>query len=171
MVGAGTVAIDDPRLSVHEIEAAHQPARIVVDTRGRVPSSAGLFSSEGGGVIVATTEASSHEVQTSWKEAGAEVLVLGRSPEGVNLLELLTRLGGRDFLQVLCEGGAGLATSLLKQRLIDRLELHYGAKMIGGSGLSLGDLGVGNMADALLWSRRELRQVDGDILVTLEPSR
>jgi diaminohydroxyphosphoribosylaminopyrimidine deaminase / 5-amino-6-(5-phosphoribosylamino)uracil reductase len=170
MVGAGTVETDDPSLSV-QIEAAHQPFRVVVDARGRVPSSAAVFSSDGGGVIVATTDASNHEVQTSWKEAGAEVLVVGRSPEGADLRELLVRLGERGCLQVYCEGGPELATSLLKQRLVDRLELHYGPKMVGDNGRSLGDLGVGHIADARLWKMQTLRQVDDDVLITVEPAR
>jgi diaminohydroxyphosphoribosylaminopyrimidine deaminase/5-amino-6-(5-phosphoribosylamino)uracil reductase len=170
MVGAGTVKADDPSLSV-QIEAAHQPLRVVVDSRGRIPSSAAVFSSEGGDVIVATTDASNHEVQTSWKEKGAEVLVVGRSPEGTNLSELLIRLGERGCLQVYCEGGPELATSLLKHRLVDRLDLHYGPKMVGAEGRALGDLGVGNIADARLWKMQALQQVDDDVLITVEPAR
>jgi diaminohydroxyphosphoribosylaminopyrimidine deaminase / 5-amino-6-(5-phosphoribosylamino)uracil reductase len=168
LVGAGTVELDDPTLSVRFGNSARQPARVVVDARGRVPASASIFHSpDAGPVIVATTDASGHEVRTSWKEAGAEVLILEGSDEGVDLMSLLRTLGQRDFLQLYCEGGALLATSLLKQDLVDRLVLHYGPKMTGG-GPSIGDLGVGSMDEALGWTVRQRRQVSDDLLVSLE---
>ncbi|MDP9224674.1 MAG: bifunctional diaminohydroxyphosphoribosylaminopyrimidine deaminase/5-amino-6-(5-phosphoribosylamino)uracil reductase RibD [Actinomycetota bacterium] len=143
LVGAGTVISDNPSLSVRHVDAVRQPTRVVVDARGRVPASAVLFgSADDAPVIVATTDSSSHDVQTSWKETGAEVLVLERSDEGVDLRHLLRELGSRDLLQVYCEGGAALATSLMKQDLVDRLQLHYGPKIAGGDGPSIADLGL-----------------------------
>jgi diaminohydroxyphosphoribosylaminopyrimidine deaminase/5-amino-6-(5-phosphoribosylamino)uracil reductase len=143
----------------------------VVDARGRVSSSARFFSSSvEGDVLVATTGASGQETQASWREAGAEVLILGESPEGVDLLQLLNELGSRGWLQIYCEGGARLATSLLKHKLVDRLDLHYGPKLAGGGGVSIGDLGVANIAETREWKMTEVRKVDGDLLVSLEPA-
>jgi diaminohydroxyphosphoribosylaminopyrimidine deaminase/5-amino-6-(5-phosphoribosylamino)uracil reductase len=168
LVGAGTVEADDPALSVRDVVGARQPLRLVADARGRVSPSAALFTSaDAGHVIIATTDASSHETQTAWKEAGAEVLVLDGSEEGVDLLRLLRELGGREVLQVFCEGGAELATSLLRHDLVDRLELHYGSKMTGG-GPSIGDLGVTSMDEALGWKVTKVARVEGDLLVSLE---
>jgi diaminohydroxyphosphoribosylaminopyrimidine deaminase / 5-amino-6-(5-phosphoribosylamino)uracil reductase len=168
LVGAGTVEVDDPTLSVRHGHSARQPARVVVGAHGRVPASAAIFrSGDTAPVIVATTDASGHEVRTSWKEAGAEVLILDSTDEGVDLMSLLRALGQRDFLQVYCEGGARLATSLLKNDLIDHLELHYGPKMTGG-GPSIGELGVDSMDEARSWTVTERRQVGTDLLVSLE---
>jgi diaminohydroxyphosphoribosylaminopyrimidine deaminase / 5-amino-6-(5-phosphoribosylamino)uracil reductase len=168
LVGAGTIEQDDPSLTVRHVETPRQPARVIVDGRGRVSASAAVFKSiSDAPVIVATTHASSHEIQTSWKEAGAEVLVVEGSGEGVDLDRLLRELGARDILQVLCEGGAKLATSLLKDDLVDRLKLHYGSKMTGG-GPSIGDLGIASMEDAHAWRMTEMTRVEDDLLVTLE---
>jgi diaminohydroxyphosphoribosylaminopyrimidine deaminase/5-amino-6-(5-phosphoribosylamino)uracil reductase len=170
LVGAGTVITDDPSLSVRDVDVVRRPTRVVVDATGRVPASAALFTStDDAVVIVATTDSSSHEAQTSWKEAGAEVLVLEPSDEGVDLRHLLQELGSRDVLQVYCEGGAELATSLMKHRLVDRLQLHYGPKVAGGDGPSIANLGVGSMADAIAWTPTDVARVGGDLLVTLEP--
>lgn len=169
VVGAGTVLIDDPTLSVRDGHHLRQPARVVVDARGRVPGSAAIFRSAGEApVIVATTDASSHDTRTSWKEAGAEVLVLDGSDEGVDLEHLVRDLGGRDFLQVYCEGGARLATSFLKHDLVDRLQLHYGPKMTGAGGPSIGDLGVGSMPEVRAWRVTDGTRLGDDLLVTLE---
>jgi diaminohydroxyphosphoribosylaminopyrimidine deaminase / 5-amino-6-(5-phosphoribosylamino)uracil reductase len=169
MVGVGTVQSDDPSLSVRDLASRRQPVRIVLDSTGRLQPSAAVFSSlPESPLIVATTERASQSARTLWKQAGAEVLVLRGSPEGIDLSELLIALGNRGLLQVYCEGGAGLATSLLKQRLVNRLELHYGPKMVG-NGPSIGDLGVADMSDARQWTTVDVTQVDDDVLVTLEP--
>jgi diaminohydroxyphosphoribosylaminopyrimidine deaminase / 5-amino-6-(5-phosphoribosylamino)uracil reductase len=169
MVGAGTVEMDDPSLSVRDVALQRQPIRIVLDSSGRLRSSTAVFSSvQESPLIVATTEGASQSARDSWTQAGAEVLVLGRSPEGIDLAQLLRALGERGLLQVYCEGGAELATSLLRHRLVDRLELHYGPQMVG-DGPSIGDLGVEDMGAARQWRTLDVTRVDDDILVTLEP--
>jgi diaminohydroxyphosphoribosylaminopyrimidine deaminase/5-amino-6-(5-phosphoribosylamino)uracil reductase len=171
LVGAGTVLVDDPSLTVRGVESPRQPARVVVDARGRMPLTAAIFTSaDETEVLVATSTAVDEEVQAGWKKAGAEVLVVSDSEEGIDLHDLLTQLGARDFIQVYCEGGARLATSLLKQGLVDRLELHYGARMVGDGGPSIGDLGVTNMAGARRWTIASLSRVDSDVLVSLQPA-
>ena len=165
MVGAGTVVADDPSLTVRAVEAPRQPHRVVVDASGRVPPGANVFAAEGT-AVVATTSASPHDVQTAWKEAGAEVLVLPESAEGVDLTALVSDLGGRGWLEVYCEGGAGLATSLLREELVDRLEVHYGPVIVG-SGASLGDLGIATMTDAQRWVPAAVERAGDDVIVSL----
>jgi diaminohydroxyphosphoribosylaminopyrimidine deaminase / 5-amino-6-(5-phosphoribosylamino)uracil reductase len=165
MVGAGTVATDDPSLTVRVVEASRQPHRVIVDSSGRVSPTARVFA-PGGSVVLATTSASPHEVQTAWKEAGAEVVVLPESAGGVDLSALVADLGGRGWLEVYCEGGATLATSLLRNGLVDRLELHYGPAIVG-SGPSLGDLGIATMTAAQRWSTVDVERAGDDVIVRL----
>ncbi|HEX2293951.1 MAG TPA: RibD family protein, partial [Actinomycetota bacterium] len=163
MVGAGTVLADDPRLTVRDVAAPRQPLRVVVDARGRVtPEAAAL----GEGSVVATTAACPHDVQIAWKEAGAEVLVLPDAGGGVDLSPLLDHLGGRGVVEVFCEGGPRLASSLIREGLAGRLELHYGPVLTGG-GLALEDLGVSSMAGALRFRVEDVVHAGNDVLVTL----
>jgi diaminohydroxyphosphoribosylaminopyrimidine deaminase/5-amino-6-(5-phosphoribosylamino)uracil reductase len=165
LVGAGTVVTDDPSLTVRAVDAAPQPHRVVVDSSGRVSPTARVFASEGT-VVLATIASSPHEVQTAWKEAGAEVLVLPESADGVDLTALVANLGGRGWLEVYCEGGAALATSLLRNGLVDRLELHYGPVIVG-SGPSLGDLGISTLTAAQRWSVAAVERAGDDVIVSL----
>jgi diaminohydroxyphosphoribosylaminopyrimidine deaminase/5-amino-6-(5-phosphoribosylamino)uracil reductase len=167
MVGAGTVANDDPRLTARTVGASRQPFRVIVDSSGRVPADAAVFR-EPGKAIVATVEGIDGSVLRSWRDAGAEVLVLPRGSGGVDLSSLLLALGKRDCIGVLCEGGPTLAASLLRDDLVDRLQLHYGPKLVGREGVKIGDLGVESMGDALEWRLEDSEVVDGDILVSLE---
>ncbi|MDQ4028867.1 MAG: bifunctional diaminohydroxyphosphoribosylaminopyrimidine deaminase/5-amino-6-(5-phosphoribosylamino)uracil reductase RibD, partial [Actinomycetota bacterium] len=167
VVGAGSVVHDDPQLTVRHIPAARQPRRVFVDATGRVSADAAVFGA-GGQTIAAVTDRVPHEVRTAWKEAGAEVMVLPASARGVDLGALLDELGRAGCLDVLCEGGARLASSLLGEDLVDRLEIHYGPRIVGRGGPDLGDVGVRSLRDARAWNLIELQRSDGDIRATFE---
>lgn len=147
MVGAATVAADDPLLTVRNVSARRQPARVVLDSSGRTDPGAALFASPGR-VLMATTDASPHERQTAWKEAGAEVVVLPSTNDAVDLTALVAELAKRSWLEVMCEGGGELATSLLREDFVDRIELYQGAVVVGSGGPGVGDIGVESMENA-----------------------
>ncbi len=172
MVGAGTVLADDPSLRVNDVAPTRQPATLVVDAAGRVPVDARLFSNHD--VVVATTESAPPAVREGWAELGADVLVLAGSEGGVDLAALLDALGGgqgarRDWVELLCEGGAALATSLLSLGLVDRLSLHHGPVLLGAGGPAVGPVGVVSMPEALRWSCEEVRRIGDDVIATYRP--
>lgn len=170
MVGAGSVIADDPALTVRQVPTSRQPARVVVDARGRVDPGAALF--DDGEVVVATTDGASHERQMAWKEAGAEVMVLAADASGmVDLGELLGRVGERGWLEVYCEGGAALATSLLRDDLVDRLEIHHGPILLGDGGPSIGALGIATIQEAVAWRTVDAYRVGNDVVAIWERER
>ena len=97
---------------------------------------------------MATTDACPHERQTAWKEAGAEVVVLPATGRGTDLNALVDELARRSWLEVMCEGGGELATSLLRDDLVDRIELFHGAVVVGSGGSGIGDIGVASIDEA-----------------------
>ena len=165
MVGSGTVIADDPQLTARDVEAPRQPLRIVLDASGRVSTDHGIFGDDALTLMV-TTDRSPHDTQTAWKEAGAEVAVLPAAGEHVDLEELLAFLGERDLLEVYCEGGAELATALLRDDLVDRLEIHYGPVLVG-NGPGVGDLGVVSMKDGLRYRTVDVDRSGDDAVVIL----
>ncbi len=165
MVGSGTVIADDPQLTARDVEAPRQPLRIVVDSTGRVSTNHKVFD-DGAPTLLVTTDRSPHEIQTAWKEAGAEVAVLPSMPAHVDLEELLPFLGERGLLEVYCEGGAELATALLRDDLVDRLEIHYGPVLVGNAP-GLGDLGVVSMKDGLRYRTVDVDRSGDDAVVIL----
>ena len=156
VVGSGTILADDPRLTARATGGPPpaRPVRVVLDSRGRTSPRARLFADAASTpVVIATTAAAPHERHTEWKEAGAEVVVLPAA-EGTSRLDLhalIEDFARRGWLEVYVEGGAEVATALLRAGLVDRLELHFGPKLIGGDGVGLGPLGVATIADASTW--------------------
>lgn len=171
LIGSGTVISDDPLLTVRDIVAPRQPVRVLCDATGRVPATSQIFG-RAGEVIVMTTIACPHPTPTRWKEAGAEVVVIPQAPGGgVDLAAVMDNLGARRWLEVYCEGGAALATSLLRADLVDRLDLNYGPVLVGGAGVGLGDLGVTTMGEASRWRTAEVMRMGDDTVMTLDRGR
>ena len=164
LVGSGTILADDPSLTVREMEAPRQPLALVLDSRGRIPAKAGIFAR--GDVVMVTTVSCPHDKQLEWKEAGAEVLVLPASEGRVDLAALVTETGRRGLLEIFCEGGATLATELIRQEMVDRLELHLGPKIVGPGGPSLGDVGVETMPAAAGFRLVEAHVSGDDVVAT-----
>ena len=170
LIGAGTVIDDDPQLTVRDVVAPRQPVRVILDAVGRVPVTRQVFGR--GEVIVITTVSCPHEQKTRWKSAGAEVVVVPASPDGaVDLEAAIANMGARGWLEVYCEGGAAVATSLLREDLVDRLELNFGPIVIGGDGVGLGSLGISTIEQAARWRVVHADRMGDDIVTLLERDR
>lgn len=163
MVGSGTVVADDPSLTARGIAAQRQPARVIVDSSGSVRGTARVFAPDAE-VIVVTTDRASHERHVEWKEAGAEVLVLPHSTSGVDERALIDTLSSRGWLEIYCEGGARLATQLLRADVIDRLELYHGAVIAGRGGPDLGDIGVRTLDESPRFRLQKTEMLGDDVL-------
>ncbi|GIP37528.1 riboflavin biosynthesis protein RibD [Paenibacillus sp. J31TS4] len=130
MAGIGTVLADDPHLTTRLSVPALDPARIVVDSRLRLPEDANVLKG-GGRVLVLTTELGSPERRQLLEAAGAEVVVCGEGPE-VDLAAAMRELGRREIASILLEGGGRLNGAMLEHGLIDKCYLFYAPKIIGG---------------------------------------
>ena len=71
MTGIGTVLADDPRLDVRAVPTAHQPLRIVLDSRLRTPLTAALLRLPGQALLI--TASGQPERAAMLRAAGAEV--------------------------------------------------------------------------------------------------
>jgi len=133
-VGSGTALTDDPGLTARppNIEVIRPPLRVLVDTSGRVPATARLFSPEAP-TLVATTGRASAGAREAWVRAGAEVLILPAGPHGVDLVTLVRALGERGVLELMVEGGPTLQASLWAAGLVDRLVWYLAPIVLGGA--------------------------------------
>jgi len=166
LVGIGTVVADNPRLTVRFVDGA-QPRPVVVDSRLRTPLDASLLS--GGGVppLIATTDAASVENERSLAAAGAEVVRLPADRTGrVSLTALLEHLARSGVRSVMVEGGAGIITSVVHERLLDHLVLTVAPLLVGGL---RGVLDVGTDAFPRL-RNLEYQQLHEDLVVWGDPA-
>lgn len=178
LTGIGTVLADDPQLTVRLPAEArrpgppHQPLRVVVDSRGRIPATARLLQDEyAARTIIATTEETATCLRQTLAGTPAEVLPLPAQGGRVDLAALMQELGRRGVLNVLVEAGGTLVAALLEHRLVDRLLVFVAPKISGGACAPspVGGAGVARMADALAISIDRVERIGSDILIEAYP--
>jgi diaminohydroxyphosphoribosylaminopyrimidine deaminase/5-amino-6-(5-phosphoribosylamino)uracil reductase len=170
LVGGGTVKADNPRLTCRLDKCPRQPVRVVLDGLGVAPAEAQVFDASVSPTIVVTSRNS----DAAWRKAvaarGAEVWLLRGTKGIVNISEVLQKLGQREIASVLLEGGSDVLGGFLRAGLIDRFDLIYSPRLIGGDGLPLfGGEGAVRLSDSIALSVDSVRRLDDDILVTAYP--
>jgi len=147
VVGAATVAADDPLLTTRLVPGAH-PVRVVIDTEARLPAAAQVF--HGGPATLWVVAADKAGAQ---RHGEAETLPLPRGGDGrLDLAALLGALAARGLRKIFVEGGGVTVSRFLMAGLLDRLHLTV-APLILGSGrpaFSLPEAGC--IADGLRFS-------------------
>jgi diaminohydroxyphosphoribosylaminopyrimidine deaminase/5-amino-6-(5-phosphoribosylamino)uracil reductase len=134
VVGIGTVLADDPLLTARGVEAARQPARVVFDSKARLPLESKLLATlDEAPVIVVTAPEAASDRTAALTDAGAEVLTVS-GDSAARVSAALTELGRREITAALLEGGAILAGAFLDAGEIDELRLFIAPLLLGGAG-------------------------------------
>lgn len=175
LVGIGTILEDDPELNVryHE-DIRRQPARIVVDSAGRIPLEARVLRrGEDTPVIVATTERMPLEKRQMLERQGVQVLLCPSTPEGVDLAFLLKALGKMKIDSILVEGGGRMNHSFLQSGLVDKALFYIAPKIFGGetARTPVEGAGVRDVEQAYAFRFQEIVRFDEDILIVAQPER
>src|SRR5690348_8477849 len=136
-VGIGTVLADNPLLtarpdadgtktSVSGTRSSRQPLRVVFDSQARLPLDSQLLQTldQAPVLLVAAPDAPNDRI-ASLREAGAEVL------QTTGLEPALRELGTRNITSLFLEGGKTLATSFLREDLIDESRTFIAPVLLG----------------------------------------
>lgn len=138
LVGAGTVRTDDPRLTVRLAAPGRTPpARMVLDPRAEMPSEAAVLRDARSIPVHVFTRRDAREGELERLEAsGAHVHPVAFDRGGLSLDELLSIAWGLGFRSILCEGGARLAATLLREARARRLYLWIAPFTLGPGGVA-----------------------------------
>lgn len=162
LVGAGTVAHDDPRLTTREV-AGPSPVRVVIDPRRRLPDTHRLFNDGAAPTILACLD----EAPGPGRHGLAEVMRLPRAGDGLDLGALLAALGARGLCRLFVEGGGVTVSHFLAAGLLDRLHVTV-APVILGSGRAAFTLPEAScIADGLRFSWSVYPLEGGDLLLDI----
>lgn len=167
VVGVGTALQDDPELTCRlpGVRAAG-PVRIVVDSKARLPLSSKLATSAKTTPVWVLTAESADTLQS----AGVKVLRVSAAAGGLDLDAAMKALGSQGLTRVLVEGGATLASALLKLGLVDRL-LWYRASSLMGEGIAAVAMdGLSSLKDMPRFVREETISLGEDVLETYRPA-
>jgi riboflavin-specific deaminase-like protein len=139
LVGIGTVLSDDPLLTVRHASGP-SPQPVVLDGSLRFPPGARLLRDNPKRAWIVTAEASP-ERRRALEERGAAIIGVPRALSGrLDLSAVLAELGERGVASLMVEGGAGVITSFLRERLVDRVAVTIVPIFAGGC-RAVGEMG------------------------------
>ena len=166
MVGAGTARDDDPMLTVRGLGVDHQPVRVVLSRHLDLPLDSQLArTAHEVPLWICHGRRAAPELIAAWEGIGATLIKVDEVQATLDPVSVLQALGDRGLTRVYCEGGGGLAASLLMAGLVDEL-VGYGAGLaIGAEGRpSLAAMGLSRLAEAPRFDLVECRDIGGDVL-------
>jgi diaminohydroxyphosphoribosylaminopyrimidine deaminase/5-amino-6-(5-phosphoribosylamino)uracil reductase len=136
MVGINTILQDDPRLTIrHPMWKGKRVLRIIVDSALRFPLKAKILDTrEKGEILIFTHNPDTSRKAKALEKQGARIITLPQAPEKkVDLKKVLLWLGQHEISSVMVEGGSRLFTSLLEQKLVDKVFITFSPTLIGGT--------------------------------------
>jgi len=168
LTGISTVLADDPALTARVDFDVAQPLRVVLDTQLQMPSHAQMAKLPGRTLIL--TCSGDEPKQQRLQQAGFEIYRLPGKNGRLDLHEVMRFLADQKINEVLVEAGAVLNGALLAADLLDELIVYMAPAVLGDQGRGLFHLpGVTTMADKKVLKLLDVRQVGGDLRLTLEP--
>jgi diaminohydroxyphosphoribosylaminopyrimidine deaminase/5-amino-6-(5-phosphoribosylamino)uracil reductase len=132
LVGANTVRMDDPELTVRMV-SGRSPVRIVLDGKLSVPVGRKIFSPEPPTILYTTTASAerSPEKIAAITATGTTVIPLNGTGGRISIRSLLTDLGKRNIASVLVEGGQRVYASVFNAKAVDTVWLFTASKKFG----------------------------------------
>ena len=129
MVGANTVRIDNPNLTVRYVEGEN-PIRVIPTSTGDIPLDANVLNTDVAPTVIAVSERAPADRVRAFREKGAEVVVAGK--ERVDFVELLKKLKQMGIEKLMVEGGSSVNWELIKNDLVDEIRLIHLPVVVGG---------------------------------------
>ncbi|HEY5666278.1 MAG TPA: RibD family protein [Gammaproteobacteria bacterium] len=126
IVGAGTVAADDPRLTTRRVPGP-SPVRVVLDPNRRLSESFQVFR-DGAARTVLVVAGDSDAAD---RHGDAEVLFVPATDGLFDLRALVVRLAGLGLRRLFVEGGGTTVTRFFEAGLLDRLQIAVAPMFIG----------------------------------------
>jgi len=145
LVGAETVRVDNPRLTVRSVRGARQPWRVVLTRSGNLSRGARLFSDQ----------------------LARRTLIY----KGKSLMSVLKDLGKRGVTSVLIEGGGEVLGQALDARLVDKVQIYLGPILTGGPVIAFPGHGAQSTSNAIHLSEVSYRRIGENVCVTAHSNR
>jgi diaminohydroxyphosphoribosylaminopyrimidine deaminase/5-amino-6-(5-phosphoribosylamino)uracil reductase len=171
MVGAGTIVADNPRLTCRD-EGGRDPCRVILDGKLRCDPHARVFTERSTASTILVTTAAKHRLaHERYGSDKTEVLAMKTVGNEVSLAPLLHEFGQRGWNRVMLEGGAHLAASALRQKVVDRMAIFIAPKILGGGLSAIEGLGFLKTKDSLAIEDMEVWQIGADLLIEARITR
>ena len=167
LVGSGTAIADDPQLTCR-IRGGRNPWRIVLDSRLRIRPSAKLFHQRDPGKTIVVTGMNAPVAKARALEARrARVWRLPLRGGEIPWMALLRKLADSGIVSIMIEGGATVAASALRAKVVDKVTFFYAPRILGGDGRAMIDeLGIRRVNRSLRVRHISFRKSGTDLMAS-----
>lgn len=166
MAGIGTVLADDPMLNCR-LPDAHQPVRVVIDSRLRLPLESRLCRTAKKYKTVVACAVHDEQRARALEAIGVRVVCFPGEDGRVNLRALMEWLGREKLSSVLIEGGGQLNEAALRAGIVNHVCAYVAPKLMGGADAKtpVEGLGADTPDGAAQLSRLRTARLGEDILL------
>lgn len=128
VVGAGTVAADDPQLTTRHVSGP-SPLRVVLDPARRLEEHYRVFSDDAAATLYVCARSATRPEERHFGRA--TLVAVDDHQDGVDLPELVRLLHARGCSRIFIEGGGVTVSMFLEANLLDRLQMAIAPLIIG----------------------------------------
>ena len=162
LVGADTVLLDRPHLTVRTDSVQRKPARIIIDSRLKLhPEECSLLEDDAPIVICASRTAPPSK-ENAWKNYPVKILRF------LNVQELMTSLYKMGFRKILVEGGQKIFTFFHVAGMIDEYVLMIAPRLLTGKHFLNFLAGPEqSLAETKRYEIEPPMEIDGDLVVRI----
>jgi diaminohydroxyphosphoribosylaminopyrimidine deaminase / 5-amino-6-(5-phosphoribosylamino)uracil reductase len=128
VVGAGTVAADDPQLTTRHVSGP-SPVRVVLDPTRRLADHYRVFNDDSADTLYVCGRSYAGEGETHFGRA--TMVAVDDRAAGVDVTEVLRLLRARGCHRIFVEGGGVTVSMFLEANLLDRLQIAIAPLLIG----------------------------------------
>lgn len=175
MAGIGTILSDDPMLNVRiEGEEHHQPVRIIVDSKLRIPLDSRIVkTADSYRTVIAYGGPADEQKKIELKKAGVELLFCPDGNGRVDLKKIMDWMSGEKLDSVFIEGGGTIHESAMRADIVDHVMAYVAPKIFGGKDAKtpVEGLGVELPSESTRLSFCGMTELDGDILLEYDVIR
>jgi diaminohydroxyphosphoribosylaminopyrimidine deaminase / 5-amino-6-(5-phosphoribosylamino)uracil reductase len=168
LVGAGTIAADNPQLTVRKVQGRN-PVRIILDGNFSIAPSARVLSARNTRTICCISAKSAQE---QWKKLqslsrrGVEFVTIPASRGHLPLRPLLKKLGRIGISSILVEGGGEIFSAFLNQGAADRIIMYIAPKIFGKGLDPFGHFNGGERRNFARLSDVRFEPIGDDLMIT-----
>ena len=159
VVGRGTAAIDNPKLTVRNIKGRN-PFRVLIDGKLRTPVDATMFNDKYRRRTIVFFGGTKTEKARALQAKGVQLIPMKCKKGIIAIPEILSVLAGMGIASLLVEGGQSMYRQFLKARAVDKIYLFISQKKFG-EGLSA----FGSSRSWFSIKREGIRNTGGDSFI------
>ena len=169
LVGIETAIKDDPELTVRLAGyEGYQPARVVLDSRARLPVQSKLAQTAR---VIPTLLVTTQPAPGELLSLGVREVRVPSKHQRVDLTAALTALSDLGIERLFVEGGGVVATAFLRLGYVDRLEWFRAPTILGGDARPvIGHLNIEALNQIYSFTRLGVQALGDDLWETYELS-